>query len=111
MEDLFGDLVPPARKTGTFSDAGSTSTVERGPRSTARPEVPDVFSPAPAPEVVKPESPVSHAKPSGEALFTFSKDQLKDLLTETVQQAVDSTFSKIVKSLRTVCDFVVCACK
>ena len=101
MDDIFGDLVP---KKAVLTE--SKSAVDRGPRSTPRPEVPDVFTPEANEEAVqKHNTAESTSSPvaNRDAVFSFSKEQLRDLLDETVQKAVESIFSKLVRSLRTVC--------
>ena len=102
MDDIFGDLVPARSQRTVFSETGSKSSIERGPRSTPRPEVPDVFTPEATEEAVKKSAAESIPHLDRDTVLSFSKEQLKDLLHETVQKAVDSTFSKLVRSLRTV---------
>ena len=103
--DLFGDLMPKNASLPSVSGGSASETrAERGPRSTHRPEVPDVFSPDAEIAKARMDSPIGNGKPgaSADMVCSFTKEQLREMLAETVQHAVDETFSKLVKSLRTV---------
>ena len=102
MEDLFGDLVPEKKKdlpSRGLDVVGSRSTP---PRPMGK-EVPaDAFTTAPQLSSVESETNGTSNKPNADIVFSISKEELKELLADTVQQAVELSFSKLVKSLRTV---------
>ncbi len=101
MEDIFSDLVPAKPKQASEQQSSPTPNELRGPRSTPRPSVPDVFKeeqPDASDAATRQPGPAANGSPAP----GLSREALQQLMAETVQKAVDETFSKFSRSLRTV---------